>query len=122
MITRFLIRFFPSIIISRLSSSNYRRFHFVVEYKEALKRIYKGEFVGAVLKESREVLRREYDKLNEMLDATKVMLEKTTDTQAREEIKKNIEAKEADIKEWKSKIDLMDETIRENSDNIASTR
>ena len=91
---------------------------FVKQYEMSIRKIWGLQFALDGLKEGREILRREYDKLNEDLSAAKTAHgnnEKLADPDKtiREQMERVIETKSREIEEWKKRIDEADATNRE---------
>lgn len=109
---------FPGTLVSRMRNRLAKRVFLLRQYEGTVKRVWGTEFVLRDMKEAREVLRREYDKLKEDLEAAKVVLEENRkkedpDKTIQEHFERTIETKSREIEEWKKKIDLSDETIRD---------
>lgn len=123
----FLIRFWPSRLVKRFENRISKRVFFLRQYEGTLKRVWGVEYSLKQMRNSRENLRREYDKLNEVLDATKIAFENNEksvnpDKDLKEKCEKIIEAKLKEIEEWKKRIDLADETITGMEDQIGGYR
>ena len=121
------ILFFPGSIIKRFTSSLAKRVFLLKQYEGTVKKVWGTEFVLKSMKEAREVVRREYDKLSEDVDAATIALNKNDaleipDKNVKESLEKAIETKKAEIEEWKKKVDLADETIGQLTDQIVGYR
>lgn len=117
MFSKIRIQFFPKDIIKRFHSDFAKRLFFLKQYEGTVKRIWGLEFTQKGLRVGREDLRREYDKLNETLDAALVAIEKAQGEE-KDKLEKLIEIKKQEIEEWKKKIDLADQTLQELADQI----
>lgn len=123
----FLIKFWPSRLVKRFQSNTNKRVFFLRQYEGTLKKVWGIEYSLKQMRNSRENLRREYDKLNEILDATKIALENNEkaekpDNNVKENCEKIIETKLKEIEEWKKRIDLADETIGNMEDQVSGYR
>ena len=115
---RLFIYFFPNTFLWFLGTKFYTRLQFVGEYEKMVQRINKGVFIRAKLKETREDIRREYDKVNEDLEAIKsaqvrnsALVEPNKDVT--DSLTKGIEGKTKDIEQLKLQIDQIDKQISE---------
>ncbi len=114
MIRKLFIYLFRGTFLRFFKSEVYRSIQFVGEYEKMIQRINKGIFIREKLKEGREEIRREYDKINEDLDATKIAQEKNKDnSELKEKLDKLIEGKTKDIEQLKLQIDQLDKQISE---------
>ncbi len=113
----FFLRFYRGAFLKRFRSKRAKQMFFLRQYEGTQKKIWGMEFVVEGLKEGREGLRREYDKLNETLDASKIAYEKT-EGEAKEKLNQMVETKLREIEEWKKKIDMADETILQTQDQV----
>lgn len=118
----FLIRFWPSMLVKRFENRISKRVFFLRQYEGTLKRVWGVEYSLKQMRNSRENLRREYDKLNETLDAAKIQLGNNNQAENKEQTEKIIETKLKEIEEWKKRIDLADETITGMEDQIGGYR
>ena len=123
--TWFALRFAPSILLKRFLGKSAKRVFFLRQYEATVKRIWGEEFVLEGFRDAREILRREYDKLNETLDAAKVALENNEkkedpDKTLRETFEKMIETKSKEVEDWKRKIDDHDRGIKEVEERVSS--
>ena len=112
-------------MVKRFRNKKARRIFFLKQYEGTYKRIWGTEFVISRLREAREDIRREYDKLNEELDAAKITYNKNEgnsepDKTLRENFDKIIETKSKEIEEWKKRVDLTDKSIDETQIQIDS--
>ncbi len=112
-IKRLATYFCPSILIKFFKSNNYNRLFFLGEYEKSVQRIKRGLFVRENLKNMREGIRREFDKITEDLDAVNIALGKATDEKVKEQLKKAVEDKQRDIDQLKKQIDAIDAQITE---------
>ena len=115
------LKFFPKQLIKKIESAGAKRIFFLRQYEGTLKRVWGMEFAVEGLKDAREIVRREYDKLNETLDAAKIALTNNVnnpDQSVKEKLEKGIETKAREIEEWKKKIDMSDESIKDTQDQI----
>ena len=115
------LKFFPTQLIKKIESAGAKRIFFLRQYEGTLKRVWGMEFAVEGLKDAREIVRREYDKLNETLDAAKIALTNNVnnpDQSVKEKLEKGIETKAREIEEWKKKIDMSDESIKDTQDQI----
>ena len=115
------LKFFPNQLIKKIESAGAKRIFFLRQYEGTLKRVWGMEFAVEGLKDAREIVRREYDKLNETLDAAKIALTNNInnpDQSVKEKLEKGIETKAREIEEWKKKIDMSDESIKDTQDQI----
>lgn len=117
------IKLFPGTLIKRFKNNFSRKIFYLKQYEGTMKRIWGLELTIYGLKEAREVLRREYDKLNETLDAANIALsKKDLEAATKEALGKSITIKTQEIEEWKKKIDLSDETIKELESQVVGFR
>lgn len=122
MFAKLKVKFFPGSIIKRFKSDFARRVFLLKQYEGTVKRVWGLEFAIKGLKEGREVLRREYDKLTEDTDAAMVALANTESQEAKQALEKAIEVKKREIEEWKQKIDLADESLEQVETQIDGYR
>lgn len=128
--TKILIYLFPGMFLKFFKTKFYMRLQFLKEYEKMMQRIHKAVFIREKLKETREEIRREYDKVSEDLDATKIALDlnqkkENPDKTIKENLEKAIENKNQDITQLKIQIDQLDKQITEPGgieDTIASYR
>ena len=117
----FSLKFIPNLIVSRLQGKTAKRVFFLRQYEGTVKRIWGEEFVLDGMRDGREILRREYDKLVETLDAGKAaLLKPDIDSVSKENTEKLVEVKSKEIEEWTKKIDDHDKVIKEMEDRISS--
>ena len=119
----FVFTFFPKRLLGRFKGKKARRMFFMKQYEATQKKIWGLEFVVTGLKGGKELVRREYDKLNEELDAAKILYKNNEakqdpDKDLREKADKLIETRTKEIEEWKKKIDLSEETITQYQDQV----
>ena len=119
----FVLRFWPGRILKKFHSATARKVFFLKQYEANLKRIWGLEFAIKGLKDAREILRREYDKLTEDIDGAKVAAKandakEDPDKTLRETFDKIIETKSREIEEWKKKVDLADEQIQNTQGEV----
>ena len=127
---RLLMYFFPGVFIKFLKGKFYQRLQFIKEYEKMQQRINKSTFIRERLKDMREDIRRQYDKINEELDAIKIARERNEkledpDKTIRENLDKAEESKKKDIEQLKLQIDQLDKQINEPGgveDTIVSYR
>ena len=123
MINKLRIKFFPKFLLKRFKSKFARTIFLLKQYEGTQKRIWGIELTIKGLRSAREILRREYDKLNEDITALSAILDNSQVTgekkQKTEELKSQ---KEKEIEEWKKKIDLSDETLKDLESQISSFR
>lgn len=127
---KILVYLFPSFFIWFMKTKVYTRFQFVGEYEKMTQRINKGVFIREKLKETREEIRREYDKVSEELDAITIAQERNSkledpDKTVKDKLEANAESKKKDIEQFKLQIDQLDKQMSEPGgieDNIASYR
>lgn len=113
----------PGRLIARFQNRNVKKLFFLRQYEATQKKIWGMEFAVNGLKEGREILRREYDKLTEDVDAATIARDNNekkedADKDVREHLDKAIESKKREIEEWKKKVDMSDETITGVQDQI----
>ena len=118
MIKKLKIMLFPGSYLRRFKSGFAKRIFFMKQYEATVKKIWGLEFARDGLKDAREILRREYDKLTEDIDAAKIAKDKAQEQATKDILDKSIETKTAEIEEWKKKVDLADETIQQVVDQI----
>ena len=116
----FLIRFWPIRLAKRLSDNISRKLFLLEQYKGTQKRIWGLEYSIESLKEAREIVRREHDKITETIDAAKIAYEKSTEQSEKDKWSTAIEAKSKDLEEINKRIDLSDQSISETQDQIDS--
>ena len=119
MIRKLFMYCFPGLFIKLIDSKLAKRLYFIKEYEVMSRRILQGVFVREKIKEMREEIRREYDKANEDLDATKLALENlnkqpTPDPKVKELLEKREKDKKKDIEQFKVQIDALDKQLTES--------
>mgnify|MGYP001596333384 CR=1 FL=1 len=117
------LRIAPDRLLKYVSTDIERRAFFIREYQQMVHRMWRGEFVGAKKKEIREGIRREYDKINEDLEALRVASEKEgTSAEAKESLRKLMDNKERDIAQLKEQIDGLDKEVSDLNELLAGYR
>lgn len=122
MFNKLRIKFFPGTIIKRFKSDFARKVFLLKQYEAVIKRIWGLELGLKNLKEGREVIRREYDKLTEDIDGATIAMNKAETQEAKDALEKIIGTKRQEIEEWKKKIDLTDEQLENLDDQIEGFR
>ena len=116
------IKFFPGTVLKRFKSDFARKVFLLKQYEATIKRIWGLELGLKSLQEGREIVRREYDKLTEDVDAATIAMEKAEVKETKEKFEGMIETKRREIEEWKKKIDQTDETLESLGDQIDGFR
>ena len=122
LLNRFYLRFAPNKLLKQFSTDTERKAFFIGEYRLMLQRMWRGEFVGEKKKEIREGIRREYDKVNEDLDAVKVNLAKELEQSVRETLEKAAESKKQDIAQLKEQIDALNKEVLDIQELLSGYR
>ena len=112
---------FPKFLIKRFRGDTAKKVFFLKQYEATVKRIWGLEFTIDSMRDAKEIVRREYDKLSETLDAAKAAYGKEDlGAEAKEGLEKLIETKSREIEEWKKKVDLSDDSIREVQNQVSA--
>lgn len=127
---RLIMYLFPGLFLKFFKTKFYMRLQFIKEYEKMMQRIHKAVFIREKIKETREEIRREYDRINEDLEASKLVMENNAkkedpDKTIKEKMEKAVENKTQDINQLKTQIDQLDKQITEPGgveDTIASYR
>ena len=123
MINKLRIKLFPKSLLKRFRSNFARTIFLLKQYEGTQKRIWGIELTIKGLRSAREILRREYDKMTEDISALTEILDKGQVTGEKKERTEELKAqKEKEIEEWKKKIDLSDETLKDLENQISSFR
>ena len=122
MFNKLRIKFFPGTVLKRFKSDFARKVFLLKQYEATIKRIWGLELGLKSLQEGREIVRREYDKLTEDVDAATIAMEKAEVKETKEKFEGMIETKRREIEEWKKKIDQTDETLESLGDQIDGFR